>query len=991
MPILRLFNMLFSLLVACSASAQILPFRHYTRTDGLPSNAVTALLQDSRGFLWIGTSGGLSSYDGYAFKKYDRSHGLPTADITCLLESKKNPGRLWVGTSGGGIAILDGERFKSVEISSSGNANIVVSLAEDPSGTLWIATSGGLFRYGTSVHPVLPMPYLKTGSYVGLIDSTSVCLAYADSLVLLTGNGQLRSSTSLRRLSHGYITDQQVLTDGSIIVATSDSTILWFNKSLELLERTSHDFSAIRTIHEDRNGRLWFGTRNGLYAANPDMLSNGAFIRYGKESGLPGEEISALLTDREGNFWIGCAGLLKLGTSRLLKFPMPDISGAYDNRRAVVDSAGHFWVATRTGRIVEVWRTKTGEWRFHRHQDPDITNGVLFYDSHDRLWAKPSGKRLMYFQIIGKGSSPSRLIGKTVQLRGEDFADREWSTFIITKNNHLWSSIGGIGILHGDLNTSEVVHVYDETDGVPGDLSIRVVYEDRNKNIWLGGFQEGIAVALSTNRYDPPLRTITTDNGLPDNWIRAITQDRNGRIWVGTRRGGIAVQVDDSLRIVSTLNGLANDAVWGLVEEGDDLWAATQTGFQRIRSATLDPVALQKEFMISGVGACGSDGRGRLWFATLDAFYLYDDAHNVGISEPPPVHITSVEVNGLPKQDPENVSVGYDENNWTVTFVGLSFHHEGDLRYQYRLVGADERWSPTSETRSVSFSSLVPGEYEFQVRAVTPDGIASTTPDRLSFTIAPPFWATWWFRGFVLACMMGAVGFIYRSRIAKLRREELAQRKFTDELLASQERERSRIAGELHDSLVQDLLVAKNRSLIALQKNPDPVATERELREISETLSRSIDEVRKVAHNLRPYQLDRLGLTRAIQSLVTAVAESSSIRFSLASEEIDQYFAGERSILLYRILQEAMNNIVRHAEASSGEISIRRNQSTVSITIRDNGKGFSTDGTNNLGFGLAGISQRVRMMDGTFSIESAPGTGTALHIIIPIDEQSNPI
>jgi signal transduction histidine kinase len=173
-----------------------------------------------------------------------------------------------------------------------------------------------------------------------------------------------------------------------------------------------------------------------------------------------------------------------------------------------------------------------------------------------------------------------------------------------------------------------------------------------------------------------------------------------------------------------------------------------------------------------------------------------------------------------------------------------------------------------------------------------------------------------------------------------------------------------------------------------LQKTSDPAATERELREISETLSRSIDEVREVAHNLRPYQLDRLGLTRAIQSLVSAVGASSSIKFSLQSEDIDQYFTGERSILLYRILQEATNNIVRHSEASSAEISIRRNKSAISIKINDNGRGFSTDDTNNLGFGLTGISQRVRMMNGNLSIESAPGAGTTLHLVLPIDETS---
>lgn len=685
---------------------------------------MTTLLQDSRGFLWIGTSGGLSRYDGYSFTNYDRRHGLPTADISCLLESKRNPGRMWVGTSGGGLAILDGDTFRSAEIKGQGHTNIVSYLEEDPSGTLWVATFGGLFVYDTSVHPVLPLPHLRAGSYIKLIDSTNLCFAYADSLVLLTDRGQINAMASLRGHSHGFVTYQEVLSDGSIIVATSDSTILRFDDSLRLLEKSRHKFAPIETVYEDESGWVWFGTQDGLYAARPEMLINGTYLHYGKKSGLPSGEISALLKDSEGNFWVGGMGLHKLGTSGFLKFPMPGISGAYDNRRAVVDSAGHFWVATQSAEIVEIWKTEQGDWRQYSHHNPDLANALLLYDSRHRLWAKPFGKSLLYFKIAGKKGSRSRLVGRTVQLAREDFAEHAWATFIVTKDNHLWSSVDGVGILHADLDTRKVLDVYGKAEGVPRDLSIRVIYEDRDKNIWLGGFQEGVAVTFASNGYQPPFKKITVNDGLPDNWIRAITQDQHERMWIGTRRAGIAVQIGDSLRIISTLNGLANDAVWGLVEDGDDMWAATQTGFQRIRSATLDPVSMQKEFIISGVGACGSDGKGTLWFATLDAFYLYDYARGVRILEPPPVHITSVEVNGLPRLNPDHTSLSYNENNWTVTFVGLSFRHEGDLRYQYRLSGTDEQWSPPNQTRTVSFSSLVPGEYEFQVRAVTPDGIS---------------------------------------------------------------------------------------------------------------------------------------------------------------------------------------------------------------------------------------------------------------------------
>lgn len=979
---------LLTLLTANASLAQVLPFRQFTHADGLASNGVSDLLQDSRGFLWIGTANGLTKYDGYSFTNFDRRHGLPTTDITCLLERRENAGHLWVGTSGGGLAVFDGDGFRHVSVGPWGHPNIISSLAEAPSGTLWIATFGGLFRYDTSMHPVIPRSHLENGSHVRSINSETICFAFGDSLFLLS-HGRIAKGTSLRRLSAGIATSLGVTGNSTLVVGMSDGMILRFNNSLELLSQARYDAGPITAIHSNDNQDLWLGTRRGFSITGSE--STGQMASYGTREGLPEGEVTALITDRENNLWAGVKdrGLVRLGTFSLVKFPMADISDAYDNRRAVVDSAGHLWVATRSGRIVEIWKTEGGNWSLHSHHKPALAGALLFYDSRHRLWAKGIGQELMYFRILGTKDSSSRLVGKTVRLPGGPAAKHDWSTFIVTNNNHLWSSLGGVGILYADLNTGKVVRLYGTAEGVPGDLSIRVVYQDMDENVWLGGFLDGVAVALAANGFEPPLKRFTMDDGLPDNWIRSIVQGAGGAIWIGTRRSGLAILDHDSLTVVSTLNGLASDAVWGLATEGDAIWAATTMGVQQIHNGRTGPLPLQRYLRIPAVGACGPAGKGRLWFATLDAFYVYEHQGAETESTPPPVHITSVEVNGLLRHFPASLaSVGYDEDNWTMTFVGLSFRHEGELTYEYRLLGLEERWSHAGRSRSVSFSSLAPGEYEFQVRARTPDGVISTAPAQLLLAIAPPFWATWWFRGCTALAFFAAVGMVYRSRIGKLRQEEQAQRQYAEDLLASQERERSRIAGELHDSLVQDLLVAKNRSLMGLQRSSNPAAMKRQLREISETMSRAIEEVREVAHNLRPYQLDRLGLVRAIQSLVTAVSESSSIRFTLECAEIDPDFTGDRSILLYRILQEATNNIIRHSLASEAEISLRRSPSSVEITIRDNGKGFVTDGWTGTGLGLSGIAQRVRMMGGVFTVTSAPGAGTTLNIIIPVDENT---
>jgi signal transduction histidine kinase len=217
-----------------------------------------------------------------------------------------------------------------------------------------------------------------------------------------------------------------------------------------------------------------------------------------------------------------------------------------------------------------------------------------------------------------------------------------------------------------------------------------------------------------------------------------------------------------------------------------------------------------------------------------------------------------------------------------------------------------------------------------------------------------------------------------------LKHAELLQRQFADQLLESQEQERSRIAGELHDSLVQNLLVAKNRSLIGLKKLNDPIIVQREFDEISSVMTRSIDEVREIAHNLRPYQLDRLGLTKALRSLIDTLRESSGIQFMLQLDIVDEDFPGEQGILFYRIIQEAANNILKHSQASEASIIVKKDDSSVELTVKDNGRGFLVEENSTHDFGLSGIRHRVGILNGTLIIDSAEFHGTVLTIRIPL-------
>jgi signal transduction histidine kinase len=232
-----------------------------------------------------------------------------------------------------------------------------------------------------------------------------------------------------------------------------------------------------------------------------------------------------------------------------------------------------------------------------------------------------------------------------------------------------------------------------------------------------------------------------------------------------------------------------------------------------------------------------------------------------------------------------------------------------------------------------------------------------------------------------------AVGW-HRRSVHLLVVEQRRRDGFARQLIDTQERERKRIAGELHDSLTQSLIVIRNLALLAMSPAAGEAARGALLTEISATAGQALDEVREIAHNLGPYQLDRVGLTRSILDMTHRVSSASAIRIDADVPDIDRLLAREDEISCYRIIQESVNNIVKHAEATEATLTIAQTPAALSIVIEDNGKGFEPHmeqpASLPKGFGLAGVAERVRMLDGEWAIRAAPGHGTRITLTIPL-------
>jgi signal transduction histidine kinase len=243
-----------------------------------------------------------------------------------------------------------------------------------------------------------------------------------------------------------------------------------------------------------------------------------------------------------------------------------------------------------------------------------------------------------------------------------------------------------------------------------------------------------------------------------------------------------------------------------------------------------------------------------------------------------------------------------------------------------------------------------------------------------------------WWLDILIIIIAFAIYIAYFLQFVRLKKANERQRDFSRSLIELQEKERKRIAGELHDSIAQNILIIKNSALIGLRLKKSPLKMAKYLTEISEYASLTLQDIRKVSQNLRPVLLDRLGLTESLRHLTGTISSVTSIQAIASIDQIDNLLNKEAEINLFRVVQESLNNIIKHSQATQAEISVKKYAKKIRILIKDNGKGMNTshsDARSDVGMGLVVMAERIKMLDGTLQITSFSGNGTSIQVEIP--------
>jgi signal transduction histidine kinase/ligand-binding sensor domain-containing protein len=1011
-------------------------FQHLTTKHGLSDPSVGAILCDRYGFIWIGTSDGLNRFDGVDMHVFRHVKGDSTSLsgnwVRMLFEDSR--GNIWIGLQDHSLSCYDRQRatfrnffpIKKEGGGSEGN-RIVTAMCEDRSGRLWRADFSGEISFYDPLRNKFIYTAGKKGAagnrpleFIRTLARDSLGRMWAGSfkhgLFFLDTLQQLWESYPWKDTSLAGNTIKEILVahDGMIWVATWGGGLKRIHPVSGTIEvfraRTgagagplelTNDF--ILSLAEDRHGRIWIGfPGNGLDIFDP---STGSWTHHhhlpNDRTSLNNDIVTVLTCASDNTMWIGtdAGGVSYLSPYRkqFHYLPTPGIHGngpqGVPVQATLVDSHGDLWIGTASEGIMRMPHGSdsavtymTGNNGHASLRDNSVT--AITEDHREILW-------------VGKMNGLSRFDREhdrfaevDVALSGEH--ENPYITSICEGSDGiLWFSTYGQGIIALDPLTGQKRHLrHDARDTTSlGRDFFYALARAGLRDLWLGSYMGGLQQLNVISGRATRFTGSAAGLSLGILTVQSLLVDDRSRLWLGTRGDGVVVMdtLGNFIAHYGEGSGLPGDHIGGIAQDSHgNLWIGTPHGISRF-----DPV--RKLFRTfdehDGLPAMSignvSQRNGWLFFGGAEGLVWF---HPDSIHEAPgntPIAITEVKVldRSLAPDHPFTqsapLSLDYSQNDLTFEYTALNYYAPAKAQYEYRLDGLDVRWRSNGTRRDVHFTNLDPGTYVLRVRGVDGDGAGGGPEATVLFHIAPPFWYTWWFLFLAGGILVVSVVLLVRWRFARLKRVAAFQESLTRQILASQDQDRKRIGSSLHDGLGQNLLLIKNLATLTLSKGSVDAEKLPHVEEISSLATHAIGEVREIAYDLHPYQLDRLGLTGALQSMCTRMAGSTSTHFSVELDNVDGLIPKDQEIHVYRIAQECVNNCVRHAKAAHVVVRLVRKGKHVVLTVQDDGAGY-TAGVE--GFGISGLRERVKILRGTITIDTAPGKGTTVRVEFPLED-----
>jgi len=959
-----------------------LDVRQYAHTawtigDGLLNSRVSAIAQTPDGYLWLGTESGLLRFDGIRMVRWlpRADEHLPSTTIVRLLVTRD--GRLWIGTLSGLASLKDSRLVTYPEFAGA----VVSALAEGSDGTLWAGTislpNGRLCAIGRAVQCTGQDGRFGNGVF-SLFDDRGTLWAGTATGVWRWAPGEpdlhpAPTTANIRSLIR--------INDGPLLVAMAGGVRQLRGEKLDAyrIEGVDEGFDAVSLLL-DRDGGFWIGTgRRGLI-----HVHRGRVDRYLPSDGLSGDLVGALYEDREGNIWAATNN----GLDRFREFAVSTI----DAKQGLPTDSAHSVLAAKDG---SVWTGSSGgltRWKDNKRTIygtpaglPDDHVGTLFQDSTGRILVSTlNGMAVSHGdRFVPLRSVTAHVVYAIVENRPGDFwiSDVDQGLIRVVGEEAVqripWSALGR-------------------------DDHATAVVADPLHGLWLGFYKGGVV-----HWSDGVIRTsYGATDGLGAGRVAQLQFDRDGALWAATA-GGLSRIKDSRVTTLTTANGLPCDGVhWNIADADGSLWMLMPCGLSRIGSMDLaewiaNPGRSVRVTLLDSADGTRTESTpsgftpsvvafpdGRLWFAAPSGIGVVEPRRHPFDAPPPPVHIEQI-VADRETYDPTIVANGTLQlpphiRDLQIDYTALNLALPQKVRFRYLLEGRDRDWQEAGTRRQAFYNDLRPGRYRFRVTASNNGGAWNEPGASLSFFVAPAYYQTPWFMavlgGTVILIAWGA----HRLRVRIVERHQGEISALNERLMKAQEQERIRIAGELHDGVMQEMQAVTMMLGAAKRRIPaDSKATET-IDKAQQKLIQAGTDLRQLSHDLHPPLLQEAGLPRAVTAYCEQFGAASGIPVACdADNEVSDLSRGA-GLALFRIVQEALGNAAKHAKATQISVRLSRADGTVSLTVADNGVGIDQSRlARGGGLGLIMMRERASQLNGRFEVDSTPGRGTTIRVLIP--------
>lgn len=952
-------------------------YRHWDNQNGLPQNTVYDLLEDSLGYLWGATEEGLFRFDGSRFEIWDESN-TPGLGSNIFYTIKRRGGQVWA--AGRHAVLRIGSKVEKLyDFSNLVQGGWIKSLEMAADGRIWVATSNGLlYRInGDSISLFRSEGRLPFSSVEAMRQIPAGLLLGTVQGLFLLAEGSNRFS-ALSAAAGLPITGISRPVGNRVWIGTTNSGVREIdvvNDKFISIQGLQENF--VNAVHLDSQERLWIGFRSSGY----QILQDGKLIR--PRQGFPMHDgVRSFCSSGDKRVWLGTtsSGLFLLRQALIGQLPDSMALAGPVTLAIYQEPGGITWVSSAgrgvnriSGKSVKTLTTADG-----------LSNNLV-------LSVGSRGQ----FTYIGTTSGLDRFNSITGRIdRHFTVADglRNNGITVIFRDsrNRLWvtTRLGGVQYLNEEENFVPV-----ELPSDASSANMLGILEDREGSIWLGSRGAG-AIRISP---DGKVSHYDNKTGFPASVVYSFLQDQEGDIWMSSEKGLILAR-NDSFRVFGKESGLLfNEGYCLLQDDANNIWMSGNLGLQRLSWATLKSakssagkklrmaVHLFNEF--DGMPNSEANGgfypagwrlqNGTLWFPTVGGVAIADYRRVNAMQDSLGVMVQGLRYADLSFFPGTAIRLPAGVNNFEIRYTSIQFAKAADIRYRYRLRGFSNEWTEAGNRQIAFFSTLPPGQYSFEVEAELYGEFSPIAV--LEFSIAPYFYQTIWFKILAISLLLlataGIVYLVRRKEQRRLRHQQL----ITRAQMEGQERERQLISAELHDSINQQLSTAKIYLDFA---KAHPNDREELIGRSSDVIYRAIQEIRSLCYSISPVGLRDMGLREAIEDLCRSYSSVGKFKTDFQFRLDDSNLPENMQFVMFRIVQEQMNNIARHAHASSVSIELKENERAYFILIRDNGRGFDP-GEVKEGLGFANMRNRLSVYKGRIEVSTAPDAGCLLQVSIP--------